>query len=90
MYYESCLNVFCRPNRRIDYKTILYHQGTAVLAGLCTVPTRNLLPISYNSVVAKDTLVVRTAEAVSKSCRQGCERLWSKLMNHPNRPFGDK
>ena len=35
----------------------------------------------------------RTAEAVCKSYRQGCDicgRLWSQLMNHPDRPFGDK
>ena len=35
----------------------------------------------------------RTAEAVCKSYRQGCDicgRLWDQLMNHPDRPFGDK
>ena len=35
----------------------------------------------------------RTAEAVCKSYRQGCDicgRLWGQLMNHPDRPFGDK
>lgn len=35
----------------------------------------------------------RTAEAVCESYRQGCDicgRLWTQLMNHPDRPFGDK
>ena len=35
----------------------------------------------------------RTAEAVCKSYRQGCDicgRLWGQLINHPDRPFGDR
>ena len=35
----------------------------------------------------------RTAEAVCKSCRQGCDicaRLWKQIMDHPDRPFGDE
>ena len=35
----------------------------------------------------------QTAEAVCKSYRQGCDicgRLWNQLMNHPDRPFGDR
>ena len=35
----------------------------------------------------------RTAEAVCESYRQGCNicgRLWTQLMKHPDRPFGDK
>lgn len=35
----------------------------------------------------------QTAEAVCKSYRQGCDicgRLWTQLMNHPDRPFGDR
>ena len=34
-----------------------------------------------------------TAEAVCKSYKQGCDicgRLWNQLMNHPDRPFGDR
>ena len=35
----------------------------------CTVPTRNLLPSSYNSVVAKDTLVVNIAIDIDKPAK---------------------
>ena len=34
-----------------------------------------------------------SAEAVCKSYKQGsdvCGRLWTQLMNHPDRPFGDR
>ena len=35
----------------------------------------------------------QTAEAVCRSYKQGCDicgRLWTQLMNHPDRPFGDR
>ena len=57
-------------------------------------PCLDIFRWSYRSLSANQSFTHQpTAEAVCMSYRQGCDicgRLWTQLMNHPDRPFGDR